>query len=488
MNPWSLVLLVPVLLAVVCDLRTQEVPDWVPLGILAWACLATALGLHKVTWLGATAGALLGLGLSAAVFYLGGLGGGDVKLLTAIGDAVGPWALLSILVWMALAGGILALIAAGAESGFFPTCRRSPSASPWKPFGREDSHVYCCTKIWSAGACHRFSIRAVSSSEPTLFSRVLKSGGKPPHSKGRRGQALVEFAVVSLVVYLLLAAILTFGLMFYEAQTVQQAADVAAREISRTPLSATANLMDVLYSNVPSDYSSSGGSSTVRTSLFNPQLLQFDMTTGVQPGQSVLNVIQTWPIVNQMLYPAMIVQTGDQVYGGNPTDQYLCYPGVVPCTDSTSPNRTVYCVARVDGRTPDGAETITWVPVIEEMTSQADQTANVSPFSVISPERGLVSLRLNYGYQSATMMRLSAVRLPAVAELPPWGAPRLGSHTQSLELHSNRYSLPSRPSVPIAAGMDWERKRRGATGGKRRSRRRRLRHRGRQSAYGRFGA
>ena len=35
-----------------------------------------------------------------------------------------------------------------------------------------------------------------------------------------------------LVVYLLLAAILTFGLMLYSAQTLQQAADVAAREIA----------------------------------------------------------------------------------------------------------------------------------------------------------------------------------------------------------------------------------------------------------------
>ena len=134
------------------------------------------------------------------------------------------------------------------------------------------------------------------------------------------------------------------------AQTVQQAADVAAREIGRTPLSATANLMDVLYSNDPSDYSSSGGSSTVRTSLFNPQLLQFDMTAGVPAGQSVLDTIRTWPIVNQMLYPAMIVQPGHQVHGGNPGDEYLCYPGAVPCTDSTEPNRTVYCVARIDSR------------------------------------------------------------------------------------------------------------------------------------------
>jgi prepilin peptidase CpaA len=112
MNLWSLVLVAPVLFALVCDLRTREIPDWIPLAIVVWACLATALGLNKVAWIGLIAGMSLGLGLAAAVFYLGGLGGGDVKLLAAIGAAVGPWTLLSILAWMAVAGGVLALIAA----------------------------------------------------------------------------------------------------------------------------------------------------------------------------------------------------------------------------------------------------------------------------------------------------------------------------------------------------------------------------------------
>ncbi len=112
MNLWSLVLLVPVTAALVCDLRTREIPDWIPLAIIAWACLATALGLLKLTWLGLVAGALLGLGLGTAVFYLGWPGGGDVKLVAAIGAAVGPWALLSILAWMAFVGGGLALLAA----------------------------------------------------------------------------------------------------------------------------------------------------------------------------------------------------------------------------------------------------------------------------------------------------------------------------------------------------------------------------------------
>ena len=67
------------------------------------------------------------LACSAALFYLGGLGGGDVKLMAALGAVVGPMALLCDLFWMALAGGLLALVAnlAGKESSL--TCRRSPS-------------------------------------------------------------------------------------------------------------------------------------------------------------------------------------------------------------------------------------------------------------------------------------------------------------------------------------------------------------------------
>lgn len=101
----------PVGFALVCDLRTREIPDWIPVLIVAWAALATAAGLHDVTWIGTAAGALLAAVLAAPVFYLGGLGGGDAKLLAAIGAAVGPQALLSVLAWMAVAGGMLALVA-----------------------------------------------------------------------------------------------------------------------------------------------------------------------------------------------------------------------------------------------------------------------------------------------------------------------------------------------------------------------------------------
>ena len=209
--------------------------------------------------------------------------------------------------------------------------------------------MYCCDKKHRSFLPERTIVRRFAGASCVAWGTSVPLGKRDLLRRAnRRGQALVEFAIVALVIYLLLGGILTFGQLFYEGQTVQQAADVAAREISRTPLSATANLMDVLYSSNPADYSTSSGSSTVRTSLFNPQLLQFDMSAGVPAGQSMLDVIQTWPIINQMLYPAMIVQSGQQVYGGNPSDQYLCYPGVVPCSDSQYPNRTVYCVAQVE--------------------------------------------------------------------------------------------------------------------------------------------
>ena len=62
------------------------------------------------------------------------------------------------------------------------------------------------------------------------------------------------------------------------------------------------------------------------------------MTADVPAGQSVLNVVQTWPIINQMLYPAMIVQSGDQVYGGNPADSTCATRA--PCPAGTAATRT----------------------------------------------------------------------------------------------------------------------------------------------------
>lgn len=97
--------------AAVWDLRTREVPDWIPLAIVCLAAMATAGGWSEVRWSGAILGLLLGFSCSAAVFYLGGLGGADVKLVAALGAAVGPVPILCMLFWTALSGALLAIVA-----------------------------------------------------------------------------------------------------------------------------------------------------------------------------------------------------------------------------------------------------------------------------------------------------------------------------------------------------------------------------------------
>jgi prepilin peptidase CpaA len=106
---WIILLLV--IVAAVRDCRTHEVPDWISLVILACAVLATVCHWTQTGWRDLAAGLCLGLAVSASLFYLGALGGADVKLIAALGAVVGPLSLLCVLFWTAVAGGLLALVA-----------------------------------------------------------------------------------------------------------------------------------------------------------------------------------------------------------------------------------------------------------------------------------------------------------------------------------------------------------------------------------------
>jgi prepilin peptidase CpaA len=113
MNPLTAtILLSGVLLAAVIDVRRREVPDWIPIAILALALAGIAFGWLPHGWLAAAAGLLVGLALGLPLFAVGGWGGGDVKLLAALGAALGPVPLLKVAIWMGVAGGVLAVLAA----------------------------------------------------------------------------------------------------------------------------------------------------------------------------------------------------------------------------------------------------------------------------------------------------------------------------------------------------------------------------------------
>lgn len=104
-------LAVLVLLAVVWDVRERRIPN-----ALTVTGLVLAIVLRSLEGPDALLQALAGMGVALAIslplVFLGGLGGGDAKLLAAVGAFLGPGQLLIALAITALAGGIIAIVLA----------------------------------------------------------------------------------------------------------------------------------------------------------------------------------------------------------------------------------------------------------------------------------------------------------------------------------------------------------------------------------------
>jgi prepilin peptidase CpaA len=119
-------MLIPVIVVLIAlvacafDLRTRRIPNALTFG----AALA-GLVFHRVMSgsdgaLLAAGGWLVGLCLFMPFFALRGMGGGDVKLLAALGAWLGPQETLWVAVYTGIAGGALAVVVA-ASQGYLRT-------------------------------------------------------------------------------------------------------------------------------------------------------------------------------------------------------------------------------------------------------------------------------------------------------------------------------------------------------------------------------
>ena len=99
------------LVATVCDFRTREIPDWISIAIAFVAVTAASAGWLVIGFLLVVSGGALGLSIGYGLYRFARLGGGDAKLIAALGLLVGPVGLLIVLFGMAIAGGILSVIA-----------------------------------------------------------------------------------------------------------------------------------------------------------------------------------------------------------------------------------------------------------------------------------------------------------------------------------------------------------------------------------------
>ena len=97
------------LAATINDLARREIANWIPVTALV-AGLGWQIGQHG--WHGilySLAGAASGFGVFLIFYLLGGMGGGDVKLMAGFGSLLGAGQLLEAALWTAGVGGILAL-------------------------------------------------------------------------------------------------------------------------------------------------------------------------------------------------------------------------------------------------------------------------------------------------------------------------------------------------------------------------------------------
>lgn len=93
------------------DARTRRIPNRLTVaGLLVALSLRVLLGAIPL-WQGVM-GATLALTISVVLFALGILGGGDVKLLTAVGGFLGPIALLGALALSFVVSAVMAVIEA----------------------------------------------------------------------------------------------------------------------------------------------------------------------------------------------------------------------------------------------------------------------------------------------------------------------------------------------------------------------------------------
>ena len=111
--------------AAAVDVRERRIPNW-----LTFSLMLAGLG-QSFTWArtvspsDAFLGLLTGFGLTFALFALGAVGGGDVKLLAGIGAWLGPLPVLLVFAIEAIIGMVIVLVQAGVQGRLTKLFRNS---------------------------------------------------------------------------------------------------------------------------------------------------------------------------------------------------------------------------------------------------------------------------------------------------------------------------------------------------------------------------
>ena len=238
----------------------------------------------------------------------------------------------------------------------------------------------------------------------------------------RSGQALLEFAILIPIFIILIGATISFGLFFYQGNSLQQAVDVAAQEIARMPYGPTqelglgrldkCNLNDLVCDDA--DF---------KAQIYDERHLVIP-DSAWDAGSAFNNDFQayvaTLPLLNRLLVPVMIRDNAREM---------TRYPGALVTNDDGDLTVLIPLVAYnyngvVDGFQCAGETIVEWVAPVEEIRVDHDAdggTPDEGPYRLVTAAesandipsftRGMVALRINFPAQSTTLINRTS--LPA---------------------------------------------------------------------------
>lgn len=255
----------------------------------------------------------------------------------------------------------------------------------------------------------------------------------------RRGQALVEFAMIAAVSTFLVAAILSFAILIHQANVLQMAVDVGAQELSRIPLPPNIALGTGHYEDDSTGGDSAFEFTAVREQLFDERFLVIDSETDDLANQPLDEVVQRMPLLNRLLFPVYVRQEivldrdDDPVTDDPHTITMFRYPGTLLRLKNTTGRPWTVKIPIVDLTDP-AQPVINFISPVEEITWTNPDRKPGSPLELLpfcldprsnpiepdpnyphtraqwaaAPEYrtfspGVVALRINYPHQSATL-------------------------------------------------------------------------------------
>jgi len=131
MQPMDGALIVIVSICAFTDVLFSRIYNWATYGtiVLAFVAAAAGHGAHTlcatpVTLFDSLTGFLVGFAPFLLLYTVGGVGGGDVKLLAAIGAAKGPTFVAYTMLYSLFAGALAGLVVAGVRGELRPILRR----------------------------------------------------------------------------------------------------------------------------------------------------------------------------------------------------------------------------------------------------------------------------------------------------------------------------------------------------------------------------